>query len=84
MGFSTDGKFLAIGIEDCAYVWNTLTWKLDLCYQKRGSVILSVSWDACDRLYFGCNMGWLTVVTFGDKVRRSLISPTLLYIFIDI
>ena len=77
IGFSLDGKLLAAGIDDCVYVWNTANWTIDLCYRKDSSKILSVSWDRSGRLYFGCDKGWLTVVSFNDKVSLSFLDLNL-------
>lgn len=71
ISFSANGKFLAAGIDDCVYIWNTATWKVELCYQKNFSKILSVCWDASGILLFGCDGGWLTIISSGDEVLSS-------------
>lgn len=73
LAFSPSGQYLAIALNDRVCVWDTTTWALDLRFYRDSVLILSVAWNVNNQLFFGCDRGFLTMVSWEERVCEQSI-----------
>ncbi|KAJ3563556.1 hypothetical protein NP233_g8867 [Leucocoprinus birnbaumii] len=71
ISFSSNGKYLAAGLDDRVYIWDTATWLLNLRFRRDAVPIRALTWDNKGRLFFGCDGGILTMVTLNEQEYLS-------------
>jgi hypothetical protein len=72
LAFSPCGRHLAAAVDDKVDIWDVPTWDLH-CHYGSHTPVLSMVWDEGGRLFFGCESGHLSMISFAEKVCEQLI-----------